>query len=441
MGWVVHSDAIVRSLVCYGFFRHLDFIRLIRGEHGDIHCLRSSCSARSLLLFHPLYLLLILPVIYDDTLLTPTISPTVPTIPPAAPTIQYTSPFIDIDSSDSDTPDSPPSHDPYEAVVAQGRGRVSSLIHRILPAPSGLPRRPVVLSVRSLHTHRLALRYPSDSSSSDQFTSDDSSRDSLSDFSLETSSYSHSDTSSDSSLRHSSSGYAISETLCDSTTVTSERPCHKRCRSLTLLLPVSSPLREALSPVRADLLPPPKRIRDSDSMIDLEISSEDGYESYVPKEVGLGMDVEDSYEPYTEPDIDSDVQADINECTVYADAIRARGMDDRYVVETAAAKEVESSTRGTIEAKVDPRVGPIVDYDMRESVREDVHDHVITDGTVEVTYETLGDLGHMIAGVDLKVTIMTERINALERDNMRLKGMLDVKSQRVDRLHHGLSRA
>ncbi|GKA76812.1 hypothetical protein Tco_0783273, partial [Tanacetum coccineum] len=65
-----------------------------------------------------------LPVIHDDTLLTPTISPTIPTIPPVAPTIQYTSPFINTDSSDSDTPDSPPSQDPYEVIVAWWRSRV-----------------------------------------------------------------------------------------------------------------------------------------------------------------------------------------------------------------------------------------------------------------------------------------------------------------------------
>ncbi|GKF52118.1 hypothetical protein Tco_0148585, partial [Tanacetum coccineum] len=39
----------------------------------------------------------------------PTISPAIPIIPPVAPIIQYTSPFIDTDSFDSDTPDSPPS--------------------------------------------------------------------------------------------------------------------------------------------------------------------------------------------------------------------------------------------------------------------------------------------------------------------------------------------
>ncbi|GKC27225.1 hypothetical protein Tco_1034519, partial [Tanacetum coccineum] len=48
-------------------------------------------------------------VIHDDTLLTPFISPTIPIIPLVAPTIQYTSPFINTDSSNNDTSDSPPS--------------------------------------------------------------------------------------------------------------------------------------------------------------------------------------------------------------------------------------------------------------------------------------------------------------------------------------------
>ncbi|GJS89235.1 hypothetical protein Tco_0771871, partial [Tanacetum coccineum] len=78
------------------------------------------CSARFLLPSHPLHLLLI----HDDTPLiptdTPTISPIVPTIPPISPAIQYTSPFICIDSSDSDTPNTPPSQDPYEVTVARG---------------------------------------------------------------------------------------------------------------------------------------------------------------------------------------------------------------------------------------------------------------------------------------------------------------------------------
>ncbi|GJY07122.1 hypothetical protein Tco_0374176 [Tanacetum coccineum] len=366
-----------------------------------------------------------LPSIHDDTPLIPTDTPIISPIVLGMAMGRYISPFICTDSSDSDTPDSPPSQDPYEVTVARWRSRVaahssppSSFIRQILPAPSGLPRRP-------------------------------------------TSSNSHSDSSSDSSSRHSSSSYAISETPCDSTTATFERSSSKRCRSPSV--PISLPVRRALSPVCADLLPPPKRIRDSDSVTYLEISSEDGYKMYVPREVGLGVDVEDSYEPYTEPDIDSDVQAAIDECIAYADAIRARGMDDRDVVETATAEEVESSARGMIEAEVDPRVEPVVN--VRESVREDDPNHVTADGAVEVTYETLGDLvqrfhdhaveipvyriqvieseqrlqGYRITIVDLEVTTMTKRIDALERDNTRLRGMLDVE-MRLGRLEVGARR-
>ncbi|GKE78042.1 hypothetical protein Tco_1544162 [Tanacetum coccineum] len=216
-------------------------------------------------------------------------------------------------------------------------------------------------------THRLALRYSADYSSSDQFTSDDSSRDSLSDSSSKTSSDSHSDSSSDSPSRHSSSGYAISDSPCDSLTATSERPSCKRCRSPSV--PVSLPV-----------------------CADLEVSSKDGYELYVPSEVGLRVDVEDSYEPYIKPNVDSEVQTYINKCIPYADAIRARWVDNRDVVETLATEEVESSIRGTIRVEVDSRARLVVDYDLRESVRVDVPDHVIVDGALEVTYETLGDL-------------------------------------------------
>ncbi|GKB56773.1 hypothetical protein Tco_0912959 [Tanacetum coccineum] len=235
--------------------------------------------------------------------------------------------------------------------------------------------------------------------------------------------------------------YAISDSLDDSSTVASVRPSRKRCRSPISSVPVVLPVRRALSPVRVDLSPPPKRIRDSNSVIDLEGSSKDGYETYVPRETGLRVNGEDSYEPYTEPDIESGIQENIDECIAYADAIRAR------------------------ETVID--MWPVIEDDVRESVREDVLDHVTTDRAVEVTYETLRDLvhrfhdhtveipvhqiqviesvqrfqGHRIAGVDLEVTTMTERIDALERDNMRLRGMLDFESQRVDRLQHCLSHA
>nr|GEW36412.1 reverse transcriptase domain-containing protein [Tanacetum cinerariifolium] len=133
-------------------------------------------------------------------------------------------------------------------------------------------------SVGSLPTHRLVLRYSADYTSSD----------------------SHPDTSSHSSLRHS----------------------------------------------HQTLLPPHKKIMDSDFVTDFEVSSEEGYMPYVPREVALGVDVEDNCEPYTKPDVDFDIQENINACIEFADDLRARGTDVRVMVETMAEEEVDSPDSG-----------------------------------------------------------------------------------------------
>ncbi|GJV29334.1 putative reverse transcriptase domain-containing protein [Tanacetum coccineum] len=282
-------------------------------------------------------------------------------------TIPSIAPTTDLLIIHDDTP-----LDPYKVNVAWWRSRVAarsspplSPIHQILLAPPGLPCRPAVLVLPGQPiTIPNPIRYSTDYSSSD----------------------SHSDTLSYSSLRHSLSGYALSDSPCDSPTAASTGPFQKRCR-------------------------------DSDSVTYFEVSSEDGYMPYVPREVGLGVDFEDSYESYTKPDVDSDIQAYIDACIAFTDDLRARGTDVRVVVETAAEEEVEYSMRGVTGVEVDPRVRPDIDDDVRESVREDVPDHVTADGAIEVTYETLG-----------------ERIGTLEQDNVRLKGILDVERQRVDRL-------
>nr|GEV70123.1 hypothetical protein [Tanacetum cinerariifolium] len=63
------------------------------------------------------------------------------------------------------------------------------------------------------------------------------------------------------------------------------------------------------------------------------------------------------------------------------------------------------------------------------------------EGAVEVTYETLGDLGHRIVGVESTVTALTKRVAELERNNRRLRGTVSVESQRVDRLQRDMSYA
>nr|GEX86970.1 hypothetical protein [Tanacetum cinerariifolium] len=246
------------------------------------------------------------PAIHDDTSLIPaetsTISPITSTIPPTAPTTHYTSSFIYTDSSDDDTPDTPPSptHEirPVEVVPPASqilpepfgvRRRQVTIVSPGQPIPYGQPYRyhPNRPRVGSLPTHCLAMRQSVDYSLSNHFTSDDSSRDSPSDSSSETSSDSLLDALSDSSSGHSSSNHSSSA-----------------------LPSVPTPILGALSYIRTDLLPPHKRIRSLEPVTDLKVSSDDSSKSSVSRETRLrvDIDVKGSDEPYSEPDINLDVQ-------------------------------------------------------------------------------------------------------------------------------------
>ncbi|GJY32159.1 hypothetical protein Tco_0415654 [Tanacetum coccineum] len=267
--------------------------------------------------------------------------------------------------------------------------------------------------VGPLPVQQLAVRHSVDHSSSD------SSSEASSDF--------HSDASSDSSSRHSLPDHSSPDLPS-----TSAGPSRKRRRSPMTSVPALPPVAGALSPVRADLIPSPKRIRSPESATDLEGCSEDSFEPYVPREVGLGVDVEDesseqSRSRGTDIEVDDDVErsdgmdidpveAVIEACFDFADIIRASGVDVRVEAVTVARDDVAEPAQ---------------------------------EGAVEVTYETLGDLvqrfhdhteaipiqqGHRIGGVELAVTALTERIAELERDNRRLRSTASVESHRVDRL-------
>ncbi|GKB89435.1 hypothetical protein Tco_0961707 [Tanacetum coccineum] len=365
------------------------------------------------------------PVIHDDTSLipteTPTISPITSTIFPTAPTTHYTSLFSHTDSFDDDKPDTPPlpTHEipPVEVAPPTGqilltpfdvRRRRVTIVSPGHPIPYGLPyryhpNRPVHMmttrkSVRPLPTHCFVVRHSVDYSLSDYFTSDDSSRDSPSDSSSKTPSDSSLDALSNSSSGHSSLDHS-------SPALPLERPSHsssaglsyKRSRSPTTFVPVSSPIPGALSFVRADLLPSHKRIRSSNSAMNLEDCPDESYESSVPRETSMrdDIDVRGSDEPYSEPNIDLEIQVEIDECIAYSDALRAEGIDVRVMVETVAREEVKTSVKGMVKG----------------SEAQDYSD------------------GQQSA-------VQSERISKLEWDNTRLRGMLDVASQRVTQFQH-----
>ncbi|GJR17463.1 hypothetical protein Tco_0965990 [Tanacetum coccineum] len=272
--------------------------------------------------------------------------------------------------------------------------------------------------VEQLLVPQLAVGYPVDHSSSDYFSPDDSARDSSSDSSSEASFDFHSDASSDSSLRHS-----LSDHFSPGLPSTSAGTSYKRRRSLMTSVPALSPVSGALYPVRANLIPSPKRVRDSGYLADVEVD---------PRETSLGDDVivRGSDKPHLEQDIDPEIQADIDECIAYADALRDRGIDARIVVEAIDREESKTGTKGLVKVRVKRVTHPAMPKDTPESTQE---------RAVEVTYETLGDLVQRIVGVESEVTALTERVAELERDNRRLRGTASVESQRVDQLQRGMS--
>ncbi|GJR21592.1 hypothetical protein Tco_0970119 [Tanacetum coccineum] len=374
------------------------------------------------------------PTTHIDTTLIPTISPS-PDYTPASPDyspasdtkfnpfedpssdhippLPATSPFLSSidDSSNSDIHDTPPSPThgtPFiETTLSTQRSPTApgALRRRVMvlapgqPIPHGRPYRYYLnrlvhmmtarKRVGPMPTHRLAVRHSVDYSSSD----DSSSSSSLSS-SSETSSGSSTNVLSDSASSRSSFDHSLPASPSDT------RSSHHLCSLIPgASVPLSSPILGALSYACADLLPSPKRIRSPKTSTFIE-RLKDSYEPYVPREVGLGVNFEDES---TEPsrsrgtdleidvdversdgiEIDPEIQAEIDECFAYADALRDRGIDARVVVEAIDQEEIEMGIRGPVKVRVDRVTHPVVADDFPEPAQE---------GAVEVTYETLGDL-------------------------------------------------
>ncbi|GKE60897.1 hypothetical protein Tco_1511264, partial [Tanacetum coccineum] len=180
-------------------------------------------------------------------------------------------------------------------------------------------------------------------------------------------------------------------------------PSCKRSRSPTKSVPLFSPIPGALSSARPDVLPPPKRIRSSDSMTDLKDCLDESSELFVPRETSL----RDNVEPHSEHDIDTEIQAKIDECIAYADALIEEGIYARVMVEAVDRGEIETSMRGMIEVIVERVMHPAVPNDIPEPAQEE--------GAVE------RDHGQRIVATGQQSAVLSERISELERDNTRLR--------------------
>nr|GEW57778.1 hypothetical protein [Tanacetum cinerariifolium] len=347
-----------------------------------------------------------------NTILIPTVSPTIPPSPYYTPASPDYSPVLDTEFDLSEDPSSDhipplPTTSPFLSSTDDSSG---SDIPDTPPSPThGTPFTENALSTQRSPT-----------------ASDDSSLSSSSTSSSETSSDSFADAlSSDHSLLTSSSGTRPSHHLCSMVSSThrsstdSERPSHdsssaspsrKRSRSPAASISLSLPIPEALLYARADLLPSPKRIRSPESAMDLKDCSEDSFEPYVPREVGLEVDFEDKK---------------INECIAYADALTDKGINARVVVEAIDREDIETGMRGPIEVRVDRVTHPVVADDIPAPAQEEA---------VKVTYETLGDLVKKFHDHTEEIPVhRVQAIEELERDNRRLRDMMDIESQRVTR--------
>nr|GEU74533.1 hypothetical protein [Tanacetum cinerariifolium] len=164
---------------------------------------------------------------------------------------------------------------------------------------------------------------------------------------------------------------------------TSAGPSRKRRRSpmiSVLALPLVS---RALSPLRTDLIPSPKSVKDIGYLADVEVD---------PRETRV--------ERVTHPAMPEDIPEPAQE----------------------GAAEVTYETLGDLVQRF--------------------HDHTqaIPVHRIQTTEGIQREQGRRVVGVESAVTALTERVVELERDNQRLRGTTSIESQRVDRLQRGMSR-
>ncbi|GKE29753.1 hypothetical protein Tco_1445137, partial [Tanacetum coccineum] len=328
--------------------------------------------------------------------------------------------FIADDSSDNDIPDTPPSPT-YGTPFTE-----TTLSTQRPPVASGALRRRVMVLAPG---QPIPYGRPDSSSSSSSKTSSDSSEDALYDFASSRSSSDH-------SLPTPSSGMRPIHHLCSlvpsihrSPASISDRPSHDS---------------SSISPSHNRSRSPAASVPSPELATDLKGCSEDSFEPYVLREAGLGVDFEDeSSEPSRSRGIDLKEDVDVARSDGIDTDPKIQAEIDEF--EAVDQEEIETSMRGLVEVRLDQITHPMVADDTHEPTQE---------GAVEVTYETLGDLvqrfhdhteeilvhrvqaiesvqrdqGHRIVATGQQYADMLKRIREMERDNMRIRDMMDVEA-------------
>ncbi|GJW15237.1 putative reverse transcriptase domain-containing protein [Tanacetum coccineum] len=190
-------------------------------------------------------------------------------------------------------------------------------------------------------------------------------------------------------------------------------PSRKRCRSTVDSVPLSTPVIGSLAPIRADLLPPCKRFRDSySSEASIEEDTEiDPIETEVDMELGIGDgdDVKDHVE-----------------------------IGPRDVRDDTEGYKADTSDGDTIEVGIDPMSAPIVEEEIVEPVGEDSSDSFnIRDGIVRSFEEMPINLDDVVRDfyhhMGQRVS-MIERNDSLRLENLKVRAMLDIERDHVNSL-------
>nr|GEW90765.1 hypothetical protein [Tanacetum cinerariifolium] len=290
---------------------------------------------------------------------------------------------------DSNTLERPPSQDPYEVIVAQWRSRVAARssppsppVRQILPALPGIPRRPAIL-VFPGQPIPIDRPYRTQPNGVRKMLTARKRVEPLPTHRLalrySANYYSSYHFTSDDSSRDAPSD-SSSKTSSDSHSDTSSDSSSRHSSSGYAIS--DSPCD---SPTATSARPYLNRCRSPTTSVPVA--------SHVCKALSL---VRANLLP----------PPDINAYIAFADDIAARGTDVRVEMETAAEEEAES---------------------------KDFPELVSADGSLE------RDQRHRIMATNQQSPAMSERISTLEWDNMRLRGMLDVERQRVDRLRRSMS--
>ncbi|GKE79614.1 hypothetical protein Tco_1545734 [Tanacetum coccineum] len=197
----------------------------------------------------------------------------------------------------------------------------------------------------------------------------------------------------------------------------SSGPSRKRCRSPTDSVPSSTPVTGSLAPTRADLLPPRKRFRDS-------------YSS------------EASTEEDTEVDpIDTEVDMDLG--TSYRDDVRDRvEIDPRDVRDDMEEHEANTSAGDTVEVDGIVRSFEEIPIELDDAVHNFYHhmSEVRIDRIVEIeTDQRRLEADQLIASKER--ARITERIESLRLENLKVRALLCIERDRMDSLRLHMSRS